>query len=277
MSSLLTGREITLTSIGDLTPGLSVENLLNLKVAYATAIDNSHDEHIARGGVFHPSSVGYCKKQNVLQRLGVKPTDRRSKDFGEIVALGHAIHEIVQSRLEALRKTLEPHGIKCEFTREVPCDRESDELFLSLGIAGTCDGILRLWTKTWEQRGVVEIKSSNTDLFKEREMAKKADAEHLMQAHLYAYRFDCPVIWIWYYNKNNSKRELMPYFFDRNIYLAAVDYFIELDSYVQDGTLPEREESWFECKECPYRTMCDPNVLKSRKQYALPTKTLRRK
>lgn len=275
---LQTGKELSLRSIADLRPGLDVEGIADLKLIYGITIDTSTEEHIHRAGVFHPSSVGYCKRSNVYQRLGVPPSDRRSKTFKEIVDLGHAIHDIIQNRLDTLRKKLKPHGINCEFTREVPCDRTTDKLFLTLGIAGTCDGILRLWTKNWEQRGTVEIKSQNDEWFKEIQLSPKAHDNHLMQSHLYAYRFDTPIIWVWYYNKNTSKRELKPTFFDQSIYFQALDYFIELDMHVQGGTLPDREESWFECKECPYRTHCAPSVLESRKKYALPTNvTLRRK
>lgn len=274
---LQTGNEVTLRSIRDLTPGLEVSQLVDLSKLYATTIDTSMDEHIARSGVFHPSSVGYCKRQNVLQRLGVLPTDRRSKEFKEIVDLGHAVHDILQTRLEKLAASLKKHGINCEFVKEVPCDRENDELFRALGIAGTCDGVLRLWTSTWEQRAIVEIKSQNDEWFKKVRLAPTAYENHLMQSHIYAYRFDAPIVWVWYYNKNTSKRELKPMFFDREIYLKAVDYFIELDDHVRSGTLPDREESWFECKECPYRTKCDPAVLRGRQKQSLPMATFRRK
>lgn len=275
---LLTGKEITLRSISELRADYTVEQLADVNAYYTTAIDTDTAEHDARGGVFHPSSVGYCKRANVLQRIGTPATDRRSKSFKEIVTLGHAIHEIVQGRIRQLRETLLRHGINSEATIEAPCDRDKDELFLALGIAGTCDALLRLWTRKWEQLSVIEIKSQNEEWFKKVKILPRAFDDHLKQAHLYAYRFDAPIIWVWYYNKNNSKRELKPHFFDPVVYGEAVDYFVELDLHVQAGTFPERVNTWFECKECSYRTGCDPSVLrKSTGTTGLPLTQLRRK
>ena len=273
----LKGKEETLRTIADLKPGLDPkEAIADLDAMYMTALDNSNDEHVARQGVLHPSSVGYCKRANVYQRLGTPPSDRRSKEFIEIVTMGHLVHDILQHRLEQLTHTLAKFGINAEFQREVPCDKANDALYKSLRLAGTCDGILRLWTDKWEQRGVVEIKSINDEGFKEMELAELAQRNHRMQSHIYAYRFNTPIIWVWYYNKNNGKRELKPTLFDEATYLAAVDYFIELDDYARRGELPPGDESWFECKECVYRTKCDPAVLRSRKKSALPVVTLKR-
>lgn len=272
---LLTGKEITLRSISELTPGLELDQLADVGGFYSTAIDNSTTQHDDRNGVFHPSSVGYCKRSNVMQKMGIPASDRKSKSFQEIVDLGHAIHEIVQGRIRRLQETLKSYGINSEATIEVPCDRDRDELFLALGIAGTCDALLRMWTPKWEQRSVVEIKSQNEEWFEKVRLLPRAFDDHLKQAHLYAYRFDAPIIWVWYYNKNNSKRELKPHFFDTTVYNEAVDYFVELNMHVDAGTLPDREESWFECKECSYRTKCGPSVLK-RKRPSLPLASLRR-
>lgn len=245
--------------------------IFNIGQLYRMAIDNSNDEHMQRAGVLHPSSVGYCKRANFYQYMLVVPTDKRSKEFIEIVTLGHKVHDVVQGRLEVLKDIVESghpklyRHAKYHFVREVPYDKETDALYLDLRIGGTCDGLLTVSASSWSQRGVVEIKSQNNEWFIDRMAEATAQPEHLMQSHLYAFRFNAPIIWVWYYNKNTSKRELKPQFFDWKIFEQAVDYFAALNEYIDKRTLPPREDDWFQCKECVYRTKCDPPAL--RKKY----------
>jgi hypothetical protein len=252
----------TLRTIEDLKgKSLGLEDVVDLSALYGMTIDNSNDEHIARMGVFHPSSVGYCKKREVMQYIGIMPTDRKTKKLQQIFKTGHLYHDLIQGGLEKLAEVMPKHHIRYEFTKEVPCDKKTDQLFLDFGIAGTTDGIIRFWTDYWEQRGILEAKSQNDDRHKTLQSMKQAYPSHLQQAHLYAYRFDCPVIWAWYVNKNDSSREVRPSFFDWAIFDSALMYFSECMDYVVRGQLPPREESWFECSECVYRTACEPKCL----------------
>jgi hypothetical protein len=234
---------------------------------YQIAIDTSHAEYHARAGVFHPSSVGYCMRANIYQALRYPPTDQRSKQFIEITTLGHAVHDILQGRLLALADLVKElprllPGIQYSFQKEVRYDPETDELYRVLGIGGTTDGILTVGNGRWKQRGIVEIKSQNNAFHDEVSAMPYAFRKHLMQSHLYAYRFDAPIIWVWYYNKNNSKHELKPQFFDPEIFGEAVDYFVHLHAFAAKRELPPREESYFECSSCVHRTACDPQVLR---------------
>lgn len=258
-------------TLADLRGTLDVENIANIKVLFRQAINNSNDEHEERSGIFHPSSVDYCARANVMQYLREPATDRRSKEFIEIVTMGHMVHEHIQGKLEELVELvrLDVKRFKratVEFQREVRYDPATDALYQDLNLGGTCDGLMRITTPIWEQYGVIEIKSQNTEYWTKIVGEKRAYKNHLMQSHLYAFRFQTPIIWVWYYNKNNSKHELKPHFFDHEIFDEAVEYFEKLNDAVRAGDLPERVNDWFECSECVYRTKCDPPVLRGKKK-----------
>jgi CRISPR/Cas system-associated exonuclease Cas4 (RecB family) len=260
----------TLRSIDDLGPHVDLEKVLNLNAVYTLGIDNSNDEHSERMGHWHPSSVGYCKRSQVLQFIRTPPTDKQSKRIKEIFEFGHMVHDLVQKRLESLAPHMLKAGLNYEFQREVKFDPETDALFLDFGIGGTTDGILRVWGPYFEQRGIVEIKSQGDERHKELEKMGTAWPNHLMQSHLYAFRFDCPIIWVFYINKNNSKREVRLHLFDQEIFDAAIVYFDECGDFVRRGELPPREETYFECKECQYRTLCRPKILNGGSKLAMP-------
>jgi hypothetical protein len=131
----------------------------------------------------------------------------------------------------------------------------------------------------WEQHGVVEVKSINDKRFDALLKMTGVYPSNLMQAHLYAWRFQLPIIWVWYYCKDNSKREVRPFFFSTAIFDEALNYFVECGDFVTRGELPPREESYFECSDCVYRTMCGPKILarKAAAHAAVPKMTIRRK
>jgi hypothetical protein len=268
----------TLRTLEDARGSVDLEKIINLAALYTLGIDNSNDEHIARMGCWHPSSCGYCRRAQVLQFIRTPPTNKQGKRLKEIFEFGHHVHDIVQGRLAKLAPILAERGLNYEFQSEVGCDRETDQLFLELGIAGTADGIVRVWNDDFEQRGLVEVKSQSDDRHVLLLKMDTAYPNHLMQSHLYAWRFKLPIIWVFYVNKNNSKREIRPQLFEEEIFDSAILYFDECGSFVDRGELPPREESWFECSECVYRTLCNPLVLRSkRSKLTIPKTRIRRR
>jgi CRISPR/Cas system-associated exonuclease Cas4 (RecB family) len=254
----------TLRSLDDAGPHVDLEKVFDISKLYALTIDTSVEESIARQGVWHPSSAGMCKRSQVLAFTRVKPTDRQSRQLKEIFKLGHVVHDIVQTALEKLPVAMQRYGVNVDVQREVPCNRETDRLFLDYGIAGTADNLVRLHNAAFEQRGVVEIKSIADERFKEVKKQESPLTKHLMQANLYAYRFDCPLVWMFYFNKNNSKRLGFTLLFDLVYFDLAVGYFQQCADFVRRGQLPPREEDYLECGDCLYRTLCDPVLLRSR-------------
>lgn len=268
----------SLRSIEDIRGNIDLEKVFALNALYELGIDNSNDEHLARQGVWHPSSVGHCRRAEVLQYIRTPPTDLQPKTLKELFEYGHAIHGLVQRRLGLLGPYLAARGVKYSFEAEVPFDPKTDQLFLEMGIGGTTDGILRIWNGSYEQRGIVEVKSQNDAFHLKLLKMDTAWPNHLMQAHLYAWRFDCPIIWVFYLNKSSVKRQVKTQLFEQKIFDAAILYFDECNDFVRRGQLPPREESYLACKDCQYRTLCKPPSL-GRKNLpnTIPAARLRRR
>jgi hypothetical protein len=269
----------TLASIADARGKIDLDKVLNLATVYDLGINTDNTEHLLRQGVWHPSSAGSCMRAEVLQYIKTPPTDEKSKDMKVIFEIGHFIHDMVQTRLENLHLHLNARGLQYEFQREVPFDPLTDQLFLEFGIAGTADGVLRVWNDDFLQRGLVEIKSINPDDFKTlKPEHKPAYGKHLMQSHLYAYRFDLPIIWVFYVNKSSGKRLMKLHMFQQKWFDQALEFFAVAEDFVARGELPPRQENYMDCSECVYRSLCKPAILKSKKYKALiPAGSLRRK
>ena len=242
---------LTLADVANLTK----DDIFDLENAYVESV--AAKERDDRSGHFHPSAVGMCARRNVYEFNAAPAIPTIDPDDLEIFDMGHAVHDIVQGKMAKLGTA--GSDIEYEFAAEVPYDEETDRLYKEYGIGGTCDGVARIWLPgAWEQRGIVEIKSMKDTLF---EKLRKPKEDHLMQTHLYAYRFNCPVMWIWYYNKNTSRRRVFPMVFDMDIFEEALRRFNDMRLHVDAGTLPERDESWWMCPRCAYRDICKPSVI----------------
>lgn len=242
-------------SIADV-PSISIGDIFDLSSAYQQVISTRPRDN--RQGHFHPSGVGRCGRANVYEYVGEPCEPYNDPESQEYFDLGHAIHALVGEKLAEVPRVLGPQNIGYTFRSEVPYDPAWDKLYVDLGIGGTTDGILEIWANEWKQRSILEIKSANKDNFDGMAGPKP---EHLMQAHIYAYRFDCPIIYIWYYGKNNSQRKVFPVLFDYTILYAALSKYEGWLQHVEAGTLPDREEDYYRCPRCEYRGPCQPSVL----------------
>jgi len=237
--------------------GLDRSDIFDLESSYVEGLSVDVRDG-ARQGYFHPSAVGACGRKQVYEYIRTPFIGEVPGESLEIFDLGHAIHDLVGKKLLKVGAMLRSKSYGYELQLEVPYDRKTDELFTDLSIGGTTDGILKIWSEGWEQRSILEIKSINKDGF---EKLKGPKHPHLMQAHLYAYRFSCPIIYIWYYCKDNSKRRVYPVVFDHAIFDDAIKYFDKLMRHVEAGTLPERDEDFYLCPRCEYRDTCKPSAL----------------
>lgn len=242
-------------SIADL-PNLALGDVFDLETAYdqyVTQIPRSD-----RGGVFHPSAVGSCKRKQVYEYVGTTGTKSITYQDQETFDVGHLVHAFVQERLANLNVVLGPQNIQYSFRDEVPFDPATDRLFTDLCIGGTTDGILELWTPEWRQRGIVEVKSIKGKNF---DKLRGPKIDHVRQAHIYAYRFDCPIMWIWYFDKNEGLKKVYPVLFEKKIFNEALGVFSGMLAHVDAGTLPDREESFWECPRCSYKDICRPKSI----------------
>lgn len=256
---------ITATTRADAEIIVDFDEVFDLNGAYIEWVQTEPQDN--RQGVFHPSASDGCARHGVYEFIGtprVYPTEI-TKDVNPVkdrdtFRIGHAIHEFTQTIIGDLERVLAPKGIEFEFKSEVPYDRETDVLFLDFGIGGTTDGILELWhhASGWHQKGVIEIKSSKTEKFEELKGPKDG---HQMQANLYAFRFDVPIIWYWYFNKNTSDRKVFTRRAEDVWLEKALTKFDGMGKHAREGTLPDREESWYMCPRCEYGHTCKPEVL----------------
>lgn len=228
-------------------------------------------ETLDRQGYFHPSAIGQCSRRNVYEAMRAPLTPGvPDVESQEIFALGHKIHDRVQGVLADVARVCEAKGLEWEFQAEVPFDPEKDQLFIDLRTGGTTDGCITIRQPgVWEQRGVLEVKSMKDDFWQK---LKGPKPDHEWQAHLYAFRWNVPIIWYWYYNKNNSQRKV----FRRAVNEKKLDQALErlemFNEHFEAGTLPEREESFFMCPRCEYKTVCDPPSLHQLRKRKGPTK-----
>lgn len=240
---------------------LEIGDVFDLESEYDDTL-NSIRKDGSRQGYFHPSGVGSCGRSQVYEYNKSQFIPELDKDSTEIFDLGHAIHELVGRKLHSVRDHAQLRNLGYELDLEVSFDRATDRLFDDLHIGGTTDGKLRIWSNDWSQRSIIEIKSINKANF---EKLQEAKIEHLMQAHLYAFRYDCPIIYVWYYCKDNSKKRVFTHLFDPAVFDKAIAYFSNLMEHVANQTLPEREEDYYICPRCQYRDVCDPDVLRKLK------------
>lgn len=243
------------TTIADASD-MSKGDVFDLESAYIQMLKEKTRDN--RQGHFHPSAIGSCGRRNVYEYIRAPALQTIEPEDLEVFDMGHAVHGLVQGKLAELGKTLKTKGVGYSFRAEVPYDRETDILYQDLHVGGTTDGILEIWTDDWKQRGILEVKSIKDENFKKLRGPKE---DHVMQAHIYARRFDCPIIWIWYFNKDTSERKVYTVLFQKEIFDRAVARYVLWLEHAQAGTLPDREESFYICPRCEYREVCKPASL----------------
>lgn len=236
--------------------------IFDIEHLYGDYLDNIERDG-TRQGVFHPSAVGMCGRMNVYEFTYAKQDLHSTSGKSlEIFELGHHVHAIVQGRFHKMSEWAVPsRGVTIRFWDEVRFDPETDVLFAEYGIGGTTDGIIEITGPGWVQRSILEIKSIAKDAFED---LKAPKPEHLEQATLYAYRFDCPIIYIWYYCKNNSERKVFARAFDQEVLDTALSKYRGWVEHAIAGTLPDRQESYFGCRECTYHDICKPSIRKNK-------------
>lgn len=243
---------VTLADAANLTKA----DIFDLEGAYVEALAKKPRDD--RQGHFHPSTIGMCGRRNVYEFVRTPAIKTIEPDDLEIFDMGHAVHGLVQGKLADLRRILSPKKIGYEFRAEVRYDPKTDVLYRDLMIGGTTDGILEIWADTWRQRGILEVKSINTANFAKLRGPKE---DHVLQAHIYCYRFDCPMMWIWYFNKDTSRRKVFPVVYQPELFDKALERFETWFLHAANGTLPPREESFYSCPRCEYRDVCKPASL----------------
>ena len=187
-------------------------------------------------GGYHPSSLTptACKRALWYDRTGEAPESRIPSDLRMLFDMGHALHDMLQEKLEKEFGTFE------------------SEVFISnddLKIVGHCDGVFR------DQDWVLEIKTVGESVFKSLVRPKK---EHIYQVHCYMFCEDIPRTQLLYVARATGQMRLFKIEFDNDIFQEIVDVIKTVEEFVEAGEAPPKEPNKWVCRTCKFQHVCQP-------------------
>jgi CRISPR/Cas system-associated exonuclease Cas4 (RecB family) len=246
-----------------------------------TVVD--HGERQRSPGI-HASEMSKCLRMVVYS---IMATERRvqagtvSANLKMRFRTGTALHALLQSDFRRMAawytKLYSAQGYALSFEPEVSV--KSRDAAVAWSLSSTCDGAFTFWRWTggeWEAylRVGVEIKTSSDGEFQRR---KAPEPDHLEQTTLYQACLDLPLMWVLYYNKNNSNftTPYSPWLFkfDKALWQRELEMrFAKAHHHAELKVLPDRTES-SNCGFCPFAWTCQPNILTKAKvnYYSPPT------
>lgn len=255
-----------LTTLADLQSGRT--DIPNL-ILRARRISSRYDDHIAaesrkpqnRLPGIHASEVYGCKRKTVYSLLSYKREENISKNWRQRFAVGHALHDMLQSDFERMAKDSE--GL-LDFQREVVIAPHLQPIAEKWFINSSCDGVFTEYDVAGGPpilRYGLEIKTEAPDGFASLKAPKEA---HLWQAHIYMKCLDLPMFWFLYMNKGNQNNtDSSGSFFvtwDQKIWDDIEKCFTECHEAAANFTFPPREESMI-CQFCAFSYTCMPPSL----------------
>ena len=184
-------------------------------------------------GRYHPSAMGHCVRAIYYDRIGETPVPRIAARLRALFNLGHSAHDSIQATLSEIGG----------FEAEVPSYDETLRLY------GHCDGIFR------EEDWILEIKSIGESGFNTLVRPKK---DHVMQLHCYMWCNDIPRGQILYINRNTGAKRVFKVAFDQKIWETITETIAYVESSIEAGTPPPREESYYSCNSCKFNHVCEP-------------------
>ena len=162
------------------------------------------------------------------------------------------------------------HGLYLEFQEEAPVAPSLQPLAAHYRIFSHCDGIFTFRDGGPEGeivlRVALEIKTEAPSSF---EKLRGPKEDHVEQVHLYMACLDVPLVWFFYFNKdnqNNTSSEapwLIP--FNPIVWQRIEERIQKVHLSVQQGVPPEREES-IGCDFCPWSWTCQPKQLEPKQR-----------
>lgn len=260
----------TLKSIGDLRSPVTPDEIFDLNEAYQQHVVYAETEKRrawgSSAGKFYVSSLGQCGRRMALSYLGTPRETQETAEGLDTLKLGNKIHDMLQDTILTLCSWLEAKfpGVKAVFKSEMRTIGmpRGDELYEAFRLTGRTDGLLEISNDSegWVQRATIEFKSIKSERFKD---LRGPVAEHRLQAHTYAFVWDTPIIYYFYFDKNTSQRKLFVETFDASLVDTEItDKVTTVLQYVAAGELPPREESFIGCTYCPFPTTCAPDILR---------------
>jgi CRISPR/Cas system-associated exonuclease Cas4 (RecB family) len=213
----------------------------------------------------HASEISMCERRVVYSIQGIEKKGKTSARMRKIFNIGHVVHDMLQKDFGKFANSTRG---KITFKKEIPIDPFTNKVAELWQIYSACDGVFTFWEfndrKMWVPvlRVGIEIKSINPDEF---EKLNKPKPEHIEQGHIYQACLDLPLMWFVYYNKSNVNMTLSGgnflTKFNPAIWKGLEERFEMFHNHVDQGTLPDREESMY-CEGCAYEWTCQPEYTK---------------
>jgi len=223
-----------------------------------------------RTNIFHASSIGNqsgkslcdkypmgCGRELYYSLIGAESEGAWEPRVRRILDTGTAIHGQVQAYLEEIARRSDG---EFEYTPEVDCAPDTNEVADMMDISGHTDGDCRVILSKDEVRFLLEIKSINDAGYAK---TSGPHPEHKVQGTIYQKCMDVPVIVFLYYNKNDSSLAEFVHVFDHRIWEAIETKLNYVRDHAIAGTLPDQEPS-FQCQRCKYKKVCDPPTKRKR-------------
>ena len=214
----------------------------------------------SRAPGLHASELCGCLRQAAYSLLGAeKQVEEGSTDVNMLMRfdIGHLLHALLQDDFQRMCLMMDGRLV---FEDEVRINEKTCDVAAHYKIASSTDGIFTFYDEHDSPylRVGLEIKSKSAP---EYEKLKKPLVENTMQGTLYQKCHDLPLMWYLYYNKSNSNYTppLFPWLvtFSASEWNAVESRAKQVHTFVQQGTLPEREEG-MPCSWCPYAKACEP-------------------
>ncbi len=187
-------------------------------------------------GCYHPSAISGCKRALYYDRIGTEPKSCWNFETLMFFDLGHALHDMVQKRLED-----ELPGFQPEVTVS----------FEELKLYGHCDGVFG------EQDWVLEIKTTGSSTFNSMIRPK---SDHVKQIHCYMAGLDIPRCQLVYVNRDNGLLKKFNVYWDDEVWQGIVETISSIEEAVKNNEPPLREISRWTCRTCKFKHECKPDI-----------------
>ena len=205
-------------------------------------------------GMFHPSSVGGCRRRLSYALVRELPKHRIPTKLRRTFQHGHSIHEMLQSWMHTAFNA-DIGEYVCSFKDEVSITGTS--CALEHNIAGSADGLITLTRGDDVIRVVYEAKSASNSSWSG---VGSPMPKHITQANIYATCLEASHILFDYYNKDKDVHKYFLVERDEDKWISTVGEFNAVLSRLNEGELMDREPNSFECRTCQYYHVCQPEL-----------------
>lgn len=252
-----------------------IEIAKELSVHYNDFLENfSEDHREAREPGIHASELK-CMRKGFYSLKNVEKKNQVSVMWRKRFETGHAVHHMVQAqfhRMAVRERAMQiattfaaSHGLFLEFEDEAKVSPQKQQIAAYYRIQSSCDGIFTF--REGDKDGPIVLRVGleiKTEAPKSYEELKAPREDHIEQVHLYMACLDLPLVWFFYFNKenqNNTSSEapwLIP--FNPLIWEKIRKRIETVHLHVQSNQEPPREES-IACDFCPWSWVCNPSRL----------------